>query len=305
MKKQKNQLYVKQARAGYLFLLPGLVFLVVFMGYPLLRSLYLSFTKYNFAFDTHPVWAGFANYAKMFQDEIFLAALKNTSVFALVFFPVIMVLSLIIAMLLDRGVRGSGFFRTCIFLPMVVPLSLSGIIFQWLLHQDYGLINSILREIGLGFMAQNWLGAPRWAMFSIIIVSIWKNIGMLVIFFMAGLRAIPNDILEAATVDGASTLQRTFRVILPNLKETYVIAGIWAIICSFKVFEQPFIMTNGGPGTATLVLYQYAWQQAFRFYDMGYASTIAYFIGFVILIFSGLNMYLSRGDQPEKIRRTK
>jgi ABC-type sugar transport system permease subunit len=291
---------VKRQIPGYAFMLPGFLFMAVYMGYPILRSLYLSFTRYNFGFDDRPAWAGFENYGKLFADTFFLDALKNTAVFTFVFFPSVLVIALILAMLLDNGIKGSGVFRTCIFLPVVVPLSLTGIIFQWILNKDYGLLNWFLADVlRLGSLTKNWLGDPQWAMVSIIMVSLWKNIGMLVVMFMAGLQAISNEIIEAACVDGANVMQRIFRIILPNLKESYVICGIWAIIQAVKVFEQPFIMTGGGPGTATLVLYQYTWINAFRYFEMGYASSIAYFMGVVILGLSALNMFVNKSDDAQ------
>ena len=287
-------------------MLPGFLFIAVYMAYPMIRSLYLGFTQYNFAFDDKPIFVWFANYVKMFSDTYFLDALKNTAVFTVVFLPSVIIISLVIALLLDHGVRASAFFRTCIFLPVIVPLSLSGIIFQWILNQNYGLLNWFLSDVlHLGGLAQNWLGDPTWAMVSIIVVSLWKNIGLLVVMFMAGLQSISNDIIEASRIDGANVMQRTFKIVLPNIRESFVICGIWAIIQAVKVFEQPFIMTNGGPGTATLVLYQYTWLNAFKYFEMGYASSIAYFMGIVILTLSLLNMRINRsdGDRDEAKRK--
>ncbi len=296
----------KSILAGLAFAAPGMIFAVLYMGYPLVRSFYLSFTQYNFAFDPKPVFVGLDNYIRMFSDAYFLDSLRNTAVFSLAFFPSLMVISLIIALLLDKGVRGSGIYRTCIFMAMVVPLSLTGIIFQWIFNNQYGLLNSVLSQIfGLDSWTHNWLGEGKWAMFSIIVVSLWKNMGMLVILFMAGLAGIPNDIVESAKIDGANGIQIIFRIILPNLKESYVICGLWAIIQSVKVFEQPFVMTNGGPGTATLVLYQYTWQNAFKYYEMGYASSIAYFMGIIILVLSAINMFLNREKNVDEVKKKK
>lgn len=296
----------KKMLPGYAFAAPGILFTAIYMGYPLIRSFYLSFTNYNFAFDRAPTFVGLANFTKMFSDAYFMDSLRNTAVFSLLFFPSLMVFSLIIAMLLDKGVRGSGVFRTFIFLSMVVPLSLTGIIFQWILNNQYGLLNTFLRDVlHMDLLAHNWLGEGKWAMVSIVVVSLWKNMGMLVIFFMAGLAAIPDDIIESAKIDGANAVQRIFLIILPNLKESYVICGLWAIIQSVKVFEQPFVMTNGGPGTATLVLYQYTWMNAFKYYEMGYASAIAYFMGFIILLLSALNMYLNRSRDVDEVKGRK
>lgn len=290
---------------GYAFMLPGFLFMAVYMGYPILRSFYLSFTSYNFAFDDRPAWAGLINYTKLFTDAHFTDALRNTAVFTMVFLPGVLVIALVFALLLDNEIKGSGIFRTCIFLPVVVPLSLTGVIFQWILHNDYGLLNWFLADVmNLGNLTRNWLGDPKWAMASIIMVSLWKNIGLLVVMFMAGLQAISNEMIEASYVDGANVLQRIFRIILPNLKESYVICGIWAIIQAIKVFEQPFIMTGGGPGTATLVLYQYTWINAFKYFEMGYASSIAYFMGVVILCLSALNMYINRSDDEKAKKKS-
>jgi len=304
--KRKGSLFlnmgVREQLAGYAFMLPGFLFIAIFMGYPLLDSLYLSFTKFNFSTDSVPVFNGITNYIKLFQDSYFIDSFRNTMVFTVAFFPLVMVISLILALLLDNGVKGSGLFRTSIFLPVVVPLSLTGIVFQWILNDQYGLFNYLLRYVfNMGWAAKDWLGDGTWAMVSIIVVSLWKNIGLLVIMFMAGLQAISNDIIEASRVDGANTMQRVFHVILPNLRGTFIVCGLWAILQAIKVFEQPFVMTNGGPGTATLVLYQYTWMNAFKYFDMGYASAIAYFMCAIILILIGINTYLNR-NKDEKAR---
>ena len=292
--------------AGYAFAAPGMIFAVLYMGYPLVRSFYLSFTNYNFAFDPKPIFCGLDNYINMFSDSYFIASLKNTAVFTLAFFPALMIISLIIALLLNKGIKGSGIYRTCIFMAMVVPLSLTGIIFQWIFNNQYGLLNSVLSQVfGLTSLTHNWLGEGKWAMFSIVIVSLWKNMGMLVILFMGGLAGIPEDIIESAKIDGASGLKTTLFVVLPNLKESYVICGLWAIIQSVKVFEQPFVMTGGGPGTATLVLYQYTWQNAFKHYEMGYASAIAYFMGAIILVLSAVNMFVNRNKDVDEAKSKK
>ncbi len=289
--------WMKQQIPGYFFLMPGFIFIFVFMIYPLFNSLYLSFCRYNFAFDPKPTFAGFENFIKMFSDSSFIVAFWNTMFFSVIFFSLIMVVSLAIAIILDKRLPWSGFFRTSIFLPVVIPLSLSGIVFQWILNENYGLFNFFLTDfLHLGFLAKNWLGDSHWAMFSLVGVSLWKYMGMLVVLYLAGLQSIPRELYEASTVDGASEWQKIFHVILPNLRETFVICGIWSIIQSIKVFEQPFIMTQGGPGTSTLVLYQYTWENAFKFYEIGYASAMAYVMAAIILVLSFLNLKFSRTE---------
>lgn len=294
-----SRIKMREQLAGYGFMLPGFLFIAIYMGYPLIDSLYLSFMKFNYNTDVSPIFCGLKNYLHVFQDSYFTDAFRNTMVFAVVFFPAVMVIALILALLINNEVKGSGIFRTCIFLPVVVPLSLTGIIFQWILNNQYGLFNYFLKCIGMGWAAKDWLGDGKWAMVSIIVVSLWKNIGLLVIMFMAGLQAISNDIIEASKVDGANVMQRIFHVILPNLRGTFIVCGLWAILQAIKVFEQPFVMTNGGPGTATLVLYQYTWINAFQYFDMGYASAIAYIMTIIILVLVGVNNYFNRNKNEE------
>jgi multiple sugar transport system permease protein len=289
--------------SGYGFMLPGFLFVAIFMGYPLVDSLYLSFTKYNFATDFYPTFVGLQNYINLFRDTYFLDAFSNTMIFTVIFLPAVMVISLVLALLLDAKVKGSGIFRTCIFIAVIVPLSLTGIIFQWILNNQYGLFNTILRTIHMSWAAKDWLGNGTWAMVSIIVVTIWKNVGMMVIMFLAGLQAISTEIEEASMVDGANSFQRIIHITLPNLKESYIVTGLWAILSAVKVFEQPFIMTNGGPGTATLVLYQYTWINAFKYFNMGYASSIAYFMTIIILVLAAINMFINRSDDKKEKNR--
>ncbi len=286
---------VKRELGGFIFLLPGFIFVFLFMIYPIFHSLFLSFTSYNFAFDPTASFIGIKNYVNIFSDRHFITSLKNTVVYSVLFFPSIMVISLAIAILLNKGLKGTNFFRTSIFLPVVVPISLSGIMFQWILNDNFGMLNFVLREIfRLPVLAQDWLSDPLWAMVSIVGVSLWKFIGIEVILFLAGLQAIPKSLYEAATVDGVNGWQSLIYITLPNLKETFIITGLWAIIISVKVYELPVIMTQGGPGTSTLVLYQYMWNNAFVFYDMGYASAIGFVMGVIILLLAMINMKINR-----------
>lgn len=285
----------KREIGGLLFLLPGFTFIFLFMLYPIVHSFILSFTTYNFAFDPNPSFIGLNNYTKVFSDRYFLVSLKNTVAYSFMFFPSIMIMSLAIAIMLNKELKGTGFFRTSIFLPVVVPISLSGIIFQWILNDNFGLLNFVLRDIfPFASLTQDWLSDPQWAMISIVGVSLWKYMGIEVILFLAGLQAIPKSLFEAAMIDGASPRQALWYITLPSLKETFIITGIWATIASVKVYELPFIMTQGGPGTSTLVLYQYMWNTAFVFYEMGYASSIGFIMGFIILTLSFINMRINK-----------
>lgn len=291
----KSRFKNKRSLAGFLFMLPGFLFIFVYMIFPLFKSLYLSFTEYNFAFDDSPRFNGIQNFKHMLSDSYFIAAFKNTFVFTAFFLPSILIISLSVALLLNKALKGTGFFRTSVFLPVVIPISLTGIIFQWILNQNFGLVNYFLRDVlGASFLAKDWLTDEFWAMISIVSVSLWHFLGIEIILFLGGLQSISNQLYEAAKVDGANAWKALVHITLPNLKETYVITGIWALIASVKVFEQPFVMTKGGPGTSTLVLYQYVWQNAFQLFDMGYASAIAYVMGAIILVGSLINIKLNQ-----------
>ncbi|OUM93662.1 MAG: hypothetical protein A9Z00_11575 [Thermobacillus sp. ZCTH02-B1] len=280
---------------GFLFVLPAFLFIFAFMLYPVVYSLYMSLHQYNYVFDPSPVFAGFDNYVKALKDPTFRRALENTIVFSFFYFVLVMAVSLVIALMLFHVRRFQSFFRTAIFMPIVVPVSLSALVFLWILQENYGLLNYLLRDVlGWTALARPWLNEGPTAMASIIGVSLWATIGFETILFLGGMQALSREMLEAAVVDGADGIRRIFYVILPNLKETYVITGIWAILHGLKVFVEPNVMTNGGPGNATLVVYQEVYYNAFNRFEMGYASAEAYILAILALAFSLLNMYVNR-----------
>jgi ABC-type sugar transport system permease subunit len=293
--KKRKGLKDRKRFAGILFILPAFLFIFSFMLYPLVYSFYMSLHKYNFVYDKTPVFKGLQNYTKAFQDENFIAALKNTFTYGSIYFVAIMLISLGLALSLFHIKLFNSFFRTIIFLPIVVPVSLTALVFLWILQENYGLLNYLLRdEMGLASLALPWLNKDTTAMGSIIAVGLWATIGFETILFLGGLQSIPKDILEAAEVDGANGWKRIIYIILPNLRETYILTGIWAILHGLKVFVEPMVMTNGGPGNSTLVLYQEVYSTAFSTFDMGYASAMAYILGVITLVFALLNFWINR-----------
>lgn len=293
--KKTGRLDSYRRKAGVCFVLPAFSFIFVFMLYPLVRSFYLSLTDYNFVYDTEPRFIGWQNYVRMCSDPYFVIALKNSLTFAACFFSAVMILSFVLAFLGNKPLQAFGFCRTAVFLPVVVPLALTGIIFQWILNDDYGLLNVLLVDLlQLPALARNWLTDQTWAMISIILISLWKYTGIAFILFLIGLQAIPRYLYEAATIDGASGFRQLIHITIPQLRETFAVTAMWAILQSLKVFEQSFVMTGGGPGFATLVLYQYSWQNAFQYYDLGYASAIGYSLGLLIFLLFLINLRLNR-----------
>lgn len=290
----------KNRVAGLLFILPALVFIFAFMVYPLASSGYMSLTEYNFVYDSSPRFIGFDNYVAALQEDRFITSLKNTFTFGSFYFVIIMLSGLTLALLLFPKLKFSGFHRSAIFVPLVVPLSLAALVFLWILQPNYGLLNHLLREVlGLGWLAQSWLSNGTTAMAAIIVLALWASIGFVTILFLAGLQSISPDVLEAAEMDGASGLKKVFYIILPNLGETYVLTGTWAIIHALKVFVEPMVMTDGGPGTSTLVLYQHVYLTAFTYFDMGYASAMGYILGLIIMVLVVANFFIGKRKRED------
>lgn len=286
--------------AGVLFVLPAVLFIFTFMLYPMLYSGYMSLTEYNFVYDMTPTFIGLGNFVAAMSDKLFITSITNTFVFGASYFVLVMVGALSIALLLFQKIRFNAFFRSAVFIPIVVPLSLACLIFLWILQPNYGLLNYFLADVlQLPQLAQPWLSSGPTAMAAIIVVALWESIGFVTILFLAGLQGISQDVLEAAEMDGARGLKKIFYIILPSLRQTYVVAGTWAVIHALKVFVEPMVMTEGGPGTSTLVLYQHVYQTAFTYFDMGYASAMGYILGAIILIFVGINFWIGRRKHDE------
>lgn len=284
----------RQTLTGVLFVLPATLFVFAFMLYPLVHSGVLSFTEYNFVYDESPKFIGIDNYTAAFADPQFLTSLKNTLIYALFYFTIVTGSGFSLSLLLFRKMRFSSFYRSAIFMPIVVPLSLAGLIFVWILQPNYGLLNQMLGNVlGLESLTLAWLSNGGTAMAAVIGLSLWATIGFMTILFLSGLQAIPQEMLEAAEMDGAKGWRKTLYIIMPSLRPTFVIAGTWAILQALKVFVEPMVLTDGGPGTSTLVLYQQVYQTAFNYYDMGYASAMGYVLGAFVLVMIGLNYFLT------------
>lgn len=282
-------------RWGIAFALPAFLLSTVFMLYPLIYSFYISFTEYNFAFDPKPKFVGIANYINAFKDRAFLDSMQVTGTYSVFFFVAVMGAGLALALMLFYAKGKTGMFRTAFFLPIVVPLSLSSFVFNWMLAKNYGLVNYFLADIlSMPSLAHEWVATSPWAMISIIVVSIWSSVGFEAILFLNGLQALPQDMLEAGVVDGSRGFRTLFQIILPNMGETFVITGIWAVMQALKVFVVPSLVTNGGPGTSTTVMYMFIYRQAFTYLDMGYGAALGFILSALILIFSLLNLRLSK-----------
>ena len=282
--------------AGWLFVLPALVLIGVFFFLPVLASLALSFTD----FDIYAVgdadnarWVGVRNYETLFRSPLFWSALRNTFYFALVGGPLSIAASLGAALLLNaKLVRFRTLFRTIYFVPFVTTLVAVAVVWRYLYHPQYGLLNW-----GLGFLGVepvDWLADPRWAMPAIILLAVWKNFGYNMLIFIAGLQAIPEELYEAAHLDGAGPWQRFRHVTLPSLTATFFFVGIVTMIGYFQLFAEPYVMTAGGPlrSTTSLVLLMY--EEGFRWWRLGAAAAIAFLLFLIILAWTALQLRLER-----------
>jgi multiple sugar transport system permease protein len=273
-------------KAAWLFLAPALLLIFVFFFLPVLASLVLSLTDFDiYAIANPPTtrFVGLANYNKLLHAPEFWQALRNTFYFALVGGPLTIAVSLAAALLLNaRLIRFKSFFRTIYFMPFVTTLVAVAIVWRYLYHTRYGLLNYGLGHFGIGPI--DWLGNPRWAMPAIILMAVWKSFGYNMLIFIAGLQAIPQDLYDAAEIDGAGPVRRFFAVTLPLLGPTLLFVGVITMIGYFQLFAEPYVMTSGGPlrSTTSVVLLMY--EEGFRWWRMGYAAAIAFVLFVVILI---------------------
>ena len=260
---------------GYAFVGPALLALAGFIIYPACYSLWLSFHEWNgYQLEWGP-FVGLDNYASLATDEVFWKAAVNSVLFVVWRTPLEVGLGFGLALLLDRKLPGRSLLRTLFFVPVVMSLIVVTILFQRILEANTGLLNTFLRQAGLGALARPWLGDPGTALGAVIAVSVWKNVGFSLVILLAGLQGLPHEVLEAARVDGASGWQLVLKVTAPLMRPILAISALLSIIGGLKVFDLVFIMTRGGPTYSTEVLATLLYRQAFELNDMGVASAIA------------------------------
>ncbi|MGE5674265.1 MAG: carbohydrate ABC transporter permease [Mycobacterium leprae] len=276
----------------YLLLLPSLVLLVTFTLYPMVSSLWMSLFKADMA---HPVpeWTGLGNFTTLYTLPDFRRALLNTFLFALGTIPFSVGLALLFAVQLNRPLRSVGLLRAAFFYPTMLPLVSAASIWNFMYNPMYGPINLALRFFHVP--PQNWLGSPNWALPAVMLVSIWKDAGYFMIFYLAGLQSLPSDVFEAADLDGASRWQQFWAITWPLLTPTTLFVATIAFINAFKTVDQIFIMTGGGPSNATLTLLFYIFQETFSFWDKGMGATASVVL-ILILLFGALfnHLYVDR-----------
>ncbi|MEZ4705764.1 MAG: sugar ABC transporter permease [Caldilineaceae bacterium] len=268
----------REAMMAYLFLSPWLFGFVVFLAGPMMASLYFSFTEYKVI--APPRWIGLANYTRMFTDDLFFKSLDVSARYTLLSVPLGIAAALAIALLLHQPIVGRGFFRLIFYLPSIISGVAVAIVFAWIFNYRFGVLNYLLSLIGVP--GPNWLGQPRWVLWAFVLMSLW-GIGGNVVIFLAALQGVPRALYEAAELDGANGSQQFWRITLPLISPALLFVAITGIIYTFQTFTQAFILTQGGPANATLFYLYYLYKNAFTWFEMGYASALAWVLFLIII----------------------
>lgn len=259
----------------YIFILPALFFYTIFLALPIFGTVLVSMLDWSGISLNDIEWAGTANYVQLTQDKVFWQALKHNLIFIATGTSSIVILGLILAVLLERGLPGSNFFRGAFFIPTVMSMVVVGIVFMLILSPELGLINPFLHSVGLGNLAHAWLGDPRTALGTIIASDVWKNFGFAMFLFVAGLKNIDSELYEAAAIDGSNAWQSFWRITMPVLWPVTTLVIILISIGTLKLFDLVYVMTHGGPNHASEVLTTWMYFQGFMYNNMGYGSAIA------------------------------
>ena len=270
------------------FVLPSFGGILLFSFYPILSSLRL--TLFNWDLLTPARFVGLDNFKRMIQDTNFHGAVLHTFTYMIGYIPLVLAIGLGLALVMNANLRGKTFFRGAFFLPVISPWVAVALLWRWLLNSNFGLLNYFLGLIGIQGPA--WLTDPQWAMAGVIMASVWKDIGFVMVLFLAGLQNIATEYYEAAALDGANAWHRFWHISLPLLSPTTFFTTTMLLINSFNVFDQVYVMTGGGPAEATSVIVQQIVRNAFDFSRMGYAATLSWFLFAMIFAVTLLQMKL-------------
>ena len=284
-----------QGRAAWILAIPFCLLFLAFTAWPVIQSLFMSFTDTRSKDLRHPFSVniiGLDNYTKALSDPTFLQAARNTAYFVVVGVPLTLGVALAAAVVLDRGItKFRGLFRLGFYTPVITSIVAVAVVWRFLLQQNFGLINTVLGWVGIS--GPNWLGDPHWSMPALILMATWRNFGTAMIIFLAGLQAVPFMLHEAASIDGAGAWQRFRHITLPMLRPTMLFVSVTTAIGYLQFFEEPFVMTNGGPLNSTISMSMYTYKQ-FGFGNYGFASSVSYIIFIVIAIVTAVQFRLLR-----------
>lgn len=264
----------------YILVSPYLIHFILFVAFPVIFSIVLTFHKWNII--SPMKFIGVNNYQRLFLDNIFFRSILNTLLFLIIHIPLQIIVALFLAEILNQKIKLKGFYRAAFFLPVIVSGVVVTILWQQLFGLDTGILNRILVTIGLGKVG--WLTDPNIAMISIAVMATWKNVGLYIVLFLVGLQTVPQHYYEAADLEGASRLQKFFKITLPMINPTIFMIVILSTIGGFSLFIEPYIMTGGGPLNSTISAVLYIYKQGFFYYHMGYAATLGLFFALIIFV---------------------
>ena len=277
--------------AALLFLAPGCAVIGLVVLYPALKALALSFTDFNMITPAQPV--GLANYLRLWADPFFWAALRNTLTYLAVVVPVLVVAPIFLALLVRRALPGLAFFRAALYLPVVTSLVISALVWKWI-YEERGLLNHFLLSTGLASQPVAFLTEPANALFAVMAVTAWSGMGYYMVIYLAGLQAIPGQMYEVAELEGVSRWQQTLYITIPMLRPQIAVVAVMSSIGAMKVFEEVYVMTQGGPLDSTKTLVFYLYEAAFVDFEMGYAAAVGVVLFVITLALSLLNLRLLR-----------
>jgi putative chitobiose transport system permease protein len=274
----------------YLFLFPAFLILLLTVFLPAGQAFFLSFTRYEYDLTQAPQWVGAANLQRLWADPVFWKTLGNSLLYLVVVVPILVIIPLLLAILINRKLRGVNWFRAAFYTPVVISMVVAGIAWRWL-YSSNGLFNQFLTMLNLE--AIPWLTSPRWALFSVMGVTIWKGLGYYMLIYLAGLQSIPRELYEAAAIDGVDGVGKHWSITLPLMRPYLLLVGVISAISAIKVFEEVFIMTQGGPLNSSKTLVYYLYEQAFNNLEISYACAIGLVMFLAIFLLSILNLKLS------------
>lgn len=279
MKLPTIKMVSREQRAGHLLVAPYYIFFALFVAYPLIFSFVLVFHRWSIVGPLE--WVGLSNFIELGGDPLFWKSIGNTLIFLIIHVPLQVSFALVLAAILNSKIPAQGVFRAAFFLPVVVSGVAVTILWKQMFSTNLGILNQLLYEFGIDPVP--WVTDPSWAMPSIAMMATWKNIGLYVVLFLAGLQGIPRHLFEAADIDGASTVQKFFHITIPAINPVFVVVLILSTLGGFSLFIEPYVITGGGPMNSTLSGVLYIYRQAFSFFRMGYAATIGFALAFIVM----------------------
>jgi putative chitobiose transport system permease protein len=293
----KQKIILGQQLTPYLFLLPALLMLTLTVFWPALQAFYLSFTRIDdITFTQAPQWIGLENFQRLLQDAVFWKTLGNTLIYLVCVVPILAIVPLGMAILVNRKMPLINWFRAAYYTPVVISMVVAGIAFNWL-YEERGLLNQLLKQLGIFPEGIQWLTSPNFALFSVMAVTVWKGLGYYMVIYLAGLQSISADVYEAAAIDGSDGFLKHWDITVPLMKPYIALVSVISAISSTKVFEEVYIMTQGGPINSSKTIVYYLYEQAFKDSEFSYACTIGLVLFLIILALSIVRLLITGNEE--------